>query len=86
MVHNGVSLVERPNSAPYYSASWYEVDPENDPAQETSHAGNRIPRKKRRKSFSFGTSKAKYHTQEAAKEAAIAFIKDKQKEVYVRVT
>lgn len=81
--HNGVSLVARPNAAPYYSASWYEADPEQDPTKESQTHGKRVPRKKRRKSFSFGTPNAKFHTEEEALRAAIAFIQDKQSEVYV---
>lgn len=81
--YNGVSLIERPNSAPYYSASWYEVDPEQDPISESQTHGKRVPRKKRRKTFSFGTPNARFSTEEEALRSAIAFIKAKQDEVYV---
>lgn len=84
--YNGVSLVERPGWASYYAASWYEVDPSHDPTKESQTHGKRVSRKKRRKTFSFGTKNAKYDSSEAALQAAIEFVESKQEEVYVLVS
>lgn len=83
--YNGIQLIEQSPWASYYSASWYEFDGPEKMLAEAQSVGHRMPRRKRTKTFSFGTPHARFPSDEAALAAAIEFIKQKQQEQYVVV-
>lgn len=64
---NGITLREREGRTPYYIVSWYEYpDPGGSPRIESQTHGKRLPRKKKTKTFSFGTPNARFARQETA--------------------
>lgn len=83
--YNGVQLIEHSRWASYYIAAWYEFDGPDTMLIEAQSEGRQMPRRKRSKTFSFGTTTARFSSQEAALAAAIEFIKEKQAESYVVV-
>jgi len=68
----GVQLDERPGRAPCWVASWYE--PENGGVTLPDQPGKvaSAPRRKRSKSFSFGTPHARFSSSEAAFAEAVS--------------
>lgn len=73
-------LVEREGWAPYWLVSWCELD--TVAIGESRTHGRRPPRRKRRKTFSFGTSNAQFSSSEAAYAAAVAYRDEVQRRHY----
>lgn len=64
---NGITLREREGRTPYYIVTWYEHPGAGvSPRLESQTHGKRLPRKKRTKTFSFGTPTARFAKQETA--------------------
>tara|TARA_R110002051_G_scaffold309855_5_gene382729 strand:+ start:1246 stop:1743 length:498 start_codon:yes stop_codon:yes gene_type:complete len=80
--YNGVVLKERPGKASRYEVAWYELDIPDGSVIESQTHGKRVPRKKKVKTFSFGTDKARFTRQEDALSAAIALAKTVQAQHY----
>lgn len=80
--YNGVELNERPGKAARYVVTWYELDIPDGITIESQTHGKRLPRKKKVRTFSFGTERARYSSQEEALLEAIAWAKKVQSEHY----
>ena len=80
--HNGVQLIQREGRADFYQVCWYELDTREIKMVESQTHGKRQPRRLRSKRFSFGTPNARFYSQDLALAEAIAFAKEKQREVY----
>ncbi len=80
--YNGVVLIERPGHAAYYAVAWYELEIPDGVTIESQTHGKRLPRKKRVRTFSFGTERARFSKQEEALLEAIAWAKKVQSEHY----
>lgn len=78
----GVQLVDRPGRAPCWVASWYEPEAGVEHRPASPRKGKAQPRRKRRKSFSFGTPHARFSSSEAALAEAVALREQMERRWY----